>query len=473
MNKQKKKGSCLTTCLIILAVICLFPIVLGFGWIAGAIWMIFFRKKLSSDTNKQKKYTIGVSIASILSLFIFISAMVTAPPSPTSLSLSSPMDGQTLEIDNDYTINVQYEPADASLSAVTYEINDPSLVSITADSDNPAILTLHTKGEGTISITAIKGEIESNILSFDIIDSARIEQEKMAETESLQNEEEQTVTDSDIPEETEDTTSTETEQEIENPLGFNVMFSDTYQNDVTGNWRLARISENIDIEKIALDYYNNYFKADNEIHIIINFTLNTTTRITAMGNLLDVAIMEYVDNEEHDAVLACSGMLLNEYHVNIDTGEIEEIKLDSTESLSEDLHSQAIESSSNADTPASVAQDDPILPETASSASNTNEENLTTDSPVTTTENPTSQTTGTASNDNTVSNSNRNNFDTYNNQEQQQTEDAYVLNTNRYKIHYPSCASVPKIAPQNYATSNLSIAELEAQGYTTCGNCFR
>lgn len=120
--------------------------------------------------------------------------------------------------------------------------------------------------------------------------------------------------------------STSTEPANEDPLGFNVMFSDTYRNDVTGNWRLARIAEDINIEEYAVDYYNNYFESDSEIHIIINFTLNTTTRITVMGNLLDVSIMEYVDKEEHDAKLACSGMLLKEYHVNIDTGEIEEIQ---------------------------------------------------------------------------------------------------------------------------------------------------
>lgn len=120
--------------------------------------------------------------------------------------------------------------------------------------------------------------------------------------------------------------SVELTTENEDPLGFNVMFSESYLNDVTGNWRLSRIAENINIEEYALDYYNNYFKEDNEVHIVINFTLNTTTRITVIGNLLDVSIMEYVDKEEHDAKLACSGMLLNEYHVNIDTGEIEKIQ---------------------------------------------------------------------------------------------------------------------------------------------------
>ena len=119
---------------------------------------------------------------------------------------------------------------------------------------------------------------------------------------------------------------TENSTTEEDPLGFNVMFSDTYRNDVTGNWRLARIAENINIEECALDYYNNYFQSDDELHIIINFTLNTTTRISVIGNILDVSILEYVDKEEHDAKLACSGMLLNEYHVNIDSGEIEKIQ---------------------------------------------------------------------------------------------------------------------------------------------------
>lgn len=117
-----------------------------------------------------------------------------------------------------------------------------------------------------------------------------------------------------------------TEAESNDPLGFNVMFSKTYRNDATGNWRLARIAENIDIEEYAVDYYNNYFESDSEVHIIINFTLNTTTRITVMGNVLDVCIMDYVDKEEHDASLACTGTLLKEYHVSIDTGEITEIQ---------------------------------------------------------------------------------------------------------------------------------------------------
>ena len=72
-------------------------------------------------------------------------------------------------------------------------------------------------------------------------------------------------------------------------------------NDVTGNWRIASIAENIEMQDYALDYYKEYFKSDDEIHAIVNFNYKTTTKISVMGNLLDVSVYEYVDKEEHDA----------------------------------------------------------------------------------------------------------------------------------------------------------------------------
>ncbi|MDE6052854.1 MAG: hypothetical protein K2G55_03640, partial [Lachnospiraceae bacterium] len=77
------------------------------------------------------------------------------------------------------------------------------------------------------------------------------------------------------------------------------------------------------------------------------------------------------------------------------------------------------------------------------------------------------------SNDTEVSTTVSNNFDTYNNTDQQNATAQYVLNTNTKKIHIPSCSSVPTISPKNYSTSNLSISELEAQGYQRCGRCLK
>ncbi len=65
------------------------------------------------------------------------------------------------------------------------------------------------------------------------------------------------------------------------------------------------------------------------------------------------------------------------------------------------------------------------------------------------------------------------NFNTYDNPGQQNTAATYVLNTHTMKIHYPSCSSVKKIAPQNYAESNSSVDALKGQGYSTCGQCFK
>lgn len=68
-------------------------------------------------------------------------------------------------------------------------------------------------------------------------------------------------------------------------------------------------------------------------------------------------------------------------------------------------------------------------------------------------------------------NGNGDNFNTYSNPSQQKTSSSYVLNTSTMKFHYPSCNSVEKIAPDNYATSSASRDSLISQGYDPCGNC--
>ena len=67
-------------------------------------------------------------------------------------------------------------------------------------------------------------------------------------------------------------------------------------------------------------------ESDKEIHAIVNFNYNTTTKLSVVGDSIDVTVYEYVDKEEHDAKKLFSGMLLKEYFVNIKTGEIKEIQ---------------------------------------------------------------------------------------------------------------------------------------------------
>lgn len=89
MGKQGssgKKRSFLVICLQIFAGIFLFLLLAAFGWIAGIIWLIFFRKKLNDNPSKQKRYTIGISLVSVLSLILFACSMAT--PSTQSETLS-------------------------------------------------------------------------------------------------------------------------------------------------------------------------------------------------------------------------------------------------------------------------------------------------------------------------------------------------------------------------------------------------
>ena len=109
--------------------------------------------------------------------------------------------------------------------------------------------------------------------------------------------------------------------------GESFYFSDSVRNDVTGRWRISTTTSSQDVTQYAIDYYNTLFSSDDEIHAIVNFTLNTTTSISILVNgTLHVAIHEYVDGEEHDAKELFNGMLLGEYSINIETGQIEKIQ---------------------------------------------------------------------------------------------------------------------------------------------------
>lgn len=98
------------------------------------------------------------------------------------------------------------------------------------------------------------------------------------------------------------------------------------RNDTTGNWKLSKIATTDDILEYAKSYYDNNFTSDDEIHAIVNFTLNTTTCVsTLFDNIISVTIHEYVDKEEHDANKLFSGMVLGDYWIYLDNGDIENI----------------------------------------------------------------------------------------------------------------------------------------------------
>jgi len=107
--------------------------------------------------------------------------------------------------------------------------------------------------------------------------------------------------------------------------GISVTYYDTVRNDNTGNWRLAVIADNSDLNDYVVDFYKEYITDDAQLLGIVNLTLNTTTRVKhIMGDWLEVTVMEYQDGEEHDAKMLFGGDVLKTYWINSETGEVDE-----------------------------------------------------------------------------------------------------------------------------------------------------
>jgi len=98
------------------------------------------------------------------------------------------------------------------------------------------------------------------------------------------------------------------------------------KNDTTGNWRLSKVYTDFDALDYALYYYNRYFQADNEIHAIINYSDNTTICIKNALGMLDVTVMSHMDGEENDAKVLFSGDVIQDYLINIESGELVSIE---------------------------------------------------------------------------------------------------------------------------------------------------
>ncbi|MDY3927342.1 MAG: hypothetical protein SOZ12_08500 [Anaerotignum sp.] len=106
---------------------------------------------------------------------------------------------------------------------------------------------------------------------------------------------------------------------------IDITFSDSIRDDSTGNYRLATTADSEDLLYYIASYYDNYFKSDDEVHFIINFTLGTTMSISKFGDTLYLYVYEHVDGEEHSANKIPEGMCLGQYWIYLDNGDIEKI----------------------------------------------------------------------------------------------------------------------------------------------------
>lgn len=253
--------------------------------------------------------------------------------------------------ENGYCVNISFDEAGAEKFAEATKNNIGKTLYIYVDGSlisSPTVQAVITNGE-----TVITG-FETSLDAYSIVNAIKngnnqpgeqteaTKQENATETE----EEKTTEPESTEPETKEQQTETpetaaepEIEEEVPHREGmFGISDKDIYdiggpsdfprdkvRNDITGNWRVSAINKSFDIPYYALSYYNKYFYNDDEVHAIVNFSDNTTTRINYMSGNLYVTVLEYVKGEEHDANLMFSGTVLSEYIIYPDNGDIEYI----------------------------------------------------------------------------------------------------------------------------------------------------
>lgn len=124
------------------------------------------------------------------------------------------------------------------------------------------------------------------------------------------------VVENDTESETED--GTEDVPEIE---GVVIDYRGGFNDDVTGNWRLSTVVTSKSIKDYAFDYYKAYFNNDNEIHWIINYADNTTSRINCMDGYLFVSTYSHVDGEENSAKEIGGGSFISDCTLSAKDGK--------------------------------------------------------------------------------------------------------------------------------------------------------
>lgn len=160
-------------------------------------------------------------------------------------------------------------------------------------------------------------------------EAEEVQEEPAEEPEEEKVEETAEETDEEVPEETEAEAEVKEAAEAPAPkedFPYDVTFYKEVRNDKTGRWRMGVMAEAVQVQDIALDYWNHFAESNDEVHIVVNFAYNTTTVINRYGDTLVMDVHEYVDGEEHNADIAGSGQYLGTFTVDCTTGEVTEIK---------------------------------------------------------------------------------------------------------------------------------------------------
>ena len=98
-----------------------------------------------------------------------------------SIALAPDFAETELDVNLDYTFTITATPADAKLKDIEF-ITDNTNVTLESTEDGGAVM--HTYGEGVVTVCVKQGDIESNYLTFNVVDSAAAEAARIAEEEA-------------------------------------------------------------------------------------------------------------------------------------------------------------------------------------------------------------------------------------------------------------------------------------------------
>ena len=143
-------------------------------------------------SSKKRNSLIMLIIVIVLGLAIIGSliALILQRTGFKSITIAPGFADTELDVNKDYIINIATDPAGADATKFKYQI-DSSAATFTVFDDSSAIL--HTNSEGSVTIYVTKGKVESNYLTFNIVDRAAEEAaqaaaEAAAEAERLEAE---------------------------------------------------------------------------------------------------------------------------------------------------------------------------------------------------------------------------------------------------------------------------------------------
>lgn len=121
--------------------------------------------------NSTRIIVLAVTIVVILLLAGVAFFVIKSLTSLDSLAIAPDFAEQELDINADYTFTITADPKKTSLKSAEYVI-DNTAATFTASDTEEGKAVLHTMSEGTVTVCVRKSDVESNYLTFVIVDKA-------------------------------------------------------------------------------------------------------------------------------------------------------------------------------------------------------------------------------------------------------------------------------------------------------------